>query len=454
MQENHKLSSFSKDKKVSQVYLAKFRRGVYFCVGFVLLILGLQSLSPISLEQEPKISDFSAKPTLVGYLHFENKDDERVELIKQRVNKKLDDSNSPKVFMKNENVQMSRPRQVLRIHPETFQLLKPGASIETTSTNQTSTPKTAITEPKKQSSNLWWATTNPPPRKVDLMGWDRVIPSSSYAHIQPVPEPEQDCQLPHPEWQKYSYPTCNSLHEMDSIAQLTDTHRVAPTFLLGSGSMRDVWLLETSPTLDNRNNPHVESTVLKTLRINHDFDDDDLDRHRRDALISERLKFSQHILDIYGYCGASAIYEWAQGGSLYDAIGAKEWDDEAEDPVARSRYHTWTSFRKFKFAWQAVSALADLHFIDKDFQRAEVVHGDIDITQFVSVDRGGNNYKLSDFNGAKILEYSKSTGKVCKFSALMRGGKTRSPEEYARKEVDEKIDVFCLGNALYTLLVG
>ena len=50
------------------------------------------------------------------------------------------------------------------------------------------------------------------------------------------------------------------------------------------------------------------------LRIERDFIEEYYELHRRDALAMERLTFSPYVLDIYGYCGQSAINELANFG--------------------------------------------------------------------------------------------------------------------------------------------
>lgn len=72
------------------------------------------------------------------------------------------------------------------------------------------------------------------------------------------------------DWQTTTYPTCNSLHETDNTAHLSDSNRQNQRCLLGSRFYRDVWLLERNT--DSNNMPVVESTVLKTIRMEHDMD--------------------------------------------------------------------------------------------------------------------------------------------------------------------------------------
>lgn len=86
----------------------------------------------------------------------------------------------------------------------------------------------------------------------------------------------------------------------------------------------------------------------------------------------------------------SAAYEFSHGGSLYDLIGAKEYSHESVDEEAQKSFHR----RKLELAWQTISAAVALHDVDHD-GRPSVAHDDLDVTQFVTVDRG-QTFKLSD----------------------------------------------------------
>jgi hypothetical protein len=59
-----------------------------------------------------------------------------------------------------------------------------------------------------------------------------------------------------------------------------------------------------------------EVSVLKTLRMTHDFTDRNYDRHRKDALASERLSKSPYVVDIYAYCSNSALFEYGDAGDI------------------------------------------------------------------------------------------------------------------------------------------
>ena len=57
-------------------------------------------------------------------------------------------------------------------------------------------------------------------------------------------------------------------------------------------------------TTKKRNN---KSAVLKVMKSEHQFDNRNFERHRRDALVMERLSSSHHLVSIYGYCANSVL---------------------------------------------------------------------------------------------------------------------------------------------------
>jgi len=60
--------------------------------------------------------------------------------------------------------------------------------------------------------------------------------------------------------------------------------------------------------------------ALKTMRYEHEFEERNFDRHRRDALASERLSSSASVIDIFSFCGNTGVYEFISGGDINDAI--------------------------------------------------------------------------------------------------------------------------------------
>eukprot|EP00804_Cyclotella_cryptica_P010718 CCRYP_005507-RC/>CCRYP_005507-RC protein AED:0.38 eAED:0.38 QI:182/1/1/1/1/1/2/1023/519 len=130
-------------------------------------------------------------------------------------------------------------------------------------------------------------------------------------------------------WQTGAFPNCNNLHEFE-LGELTQMHGRAMRQALNAkdgdgdeqvkywahGYWRDVWLLSKAVATGREE----EITVLKTLRMTHDFTDRNYDRHRKDALASERLSKSPNVVDIYAYCANSAIFEYGDAGDIDSKI--------------------------------------------------------------------------------------------------------------------------------------
>jgi hypothetical protein len=89
--------------------------------------------------------------------------------------------------------------------------------------------------------------------------------------------------VPIVEWQEYSFPTCNILHEFPLVNGE----------YINSGMNRDVWML---------NHAHREYVAVKTLAMQHSFSRSMINEQRIDAIISERTTSSEFIVNIYAYC--------------------------------------------------------------------------------------------------------------------------------------------------------
>ena len=59
---------------------------------------------------------------------------------------------------------------------------------------------------------------------------------------------------------------------------------------------------------------------MKTLLWNREFTPNMANSQRRDALATERLTSSPHVVDIYGYCSTSVLNEYADGGDFFHNI--------------------------------------------------------------------------------------------------------------------------------------
>lgn len=146
--------------------------------------------------------------------------------------------------------------------------------------------------------------------------------SKKYRVHEAEPFETDECKAKY-DWQNGAFPNCNNLHEYE-LGQLSGMYgrslRDALNIREGDGDeqvrywahgyWRDVWLV--SKALPSKE----EIGVLKTLRKTHDFTDRNYDRHRKDALASERLSKSPNVVDIYAYCSNSAVFEYGDAGDI------------------------------------------------------------------------------------------------------------------------------------------
>ncbi len=232
------------------------------------------------------------------------------------------------------------------------------------------------------------------------------------------------------DWQVGSFPTCNSIHETDISMMNHNYKKIKRVQHINNGFWRDIWLLDHSNNDD-------ESFVLKTMRYEHDMVDRNYDRHRKDALASERLTYSPYIMNIYGFCGNSATFEYSNQPDL-------EVQLLEENGNKGKRQLSWKD--KFEIAIQVSTAIAHVH------NTSTIVHTDINPSQFIPFGKD-NVYKLGDFNRCRFLAYNPKRKKLCGFRVANNPGMFRAPEEYAYEAETEKIDVYSLGNIFYVMLM-
>jgi hypothetical protein len=169
----------------------------------------------------------------------------------------------------------------------------------------------------------------------------------------------KDCTAMRP-WQSQSFPTCSLIHEYD-LSRIGDVFSPGYRprsiglqhssdsfdYRLGGGYWRDVWSVRY----------YQEQIVLKTLRYHHDATARVFDRHRRDALVMERLSYSPWIVDIYGYCGNSGLFAHADGGDVTNAI----WPEgSTDDATMQKRDPAHSALSKMKKLHIGKKQLADI----------------------------------------------------------------------------------------------
>ena len=241
-------------------------------------------------------------------------------------------------------------------------------------------------------------------------------------------EAEEDC-VPTKEWQTSNYrPNCNTLHEMDIIQQ---SHpRIGGDINLFStgGYWRDAWKVDYSCEKNGTDATDCQETViLKTLKLQHDFEAANYEHDRIDMMAMEKLTSSPHVIDVFQACGNSVTTEYADG----ERVGTLA-DSKKKIPLAR-----------LKIARDIAQALADVHDIG-------LVHYDVNLANIVSI---GETLKINDFNIGIPLKRNKTSGDTCGFPARYYNAQWRSPEEANDSpSLNEKVDVFSLGSIFFRLI--
>ncbi len=225
-------------------------------------------------------------------------------------------------------------------------------------------------------------------------------------------------------WQSKSFPNCNMFHE----TSLTEMK------FLTSGTIRSVF--ELSENIDG----HVNKFVYKNLDFTgrHDITPKRIDQERKDALVLERTTGSRFIPNIHAYCSLGVIMEHAP----------RDMDSYNKKRLAKNI--TISPMDRLKIGIHIASGVADLHTVD-------FIHNDLHEQQFLYQD---GFFKLNDFNFAKPIYIDENTKGTCTLPKFSMGLFGRSLEELQYKigyeefapSTPDKIDVWIMGNLLYTIL--
>ena len=315
---------------------------------------------------------------------------------------------------------------------------------------------------------------------------------------------KQDGCAPAKAWHTFHPINCNLFHEIEtgmsrsvvvsgtggssSSGTTTDGENVSMNMgtnyiqFLDHGGRRDAWVYNralppTSSYTSSSSSQQQEEdrVILKTLRWDKPYGPRLYDNQRKDALVSERLSSSPHVINTYGYCGMSTLNEFAGGGNFETYIESR----------SKNKKNILTSYELLEFARNISVGLADVHDIgindDNDgssnydpsrqqeqgelgggigipYNIGTIVHHDFRHHNLLLT----NDYqvKLSDFNTAQLLQWNYNTNTSCGFNWYKHCGQTiwgadRSPEECIGTKqnlVSQKAEVYHLGALLHFIL--
>jgi hypothetical protein len=263
---------------------------------------------------------------------------------------------------------------------------------------------------------------------------------------------EDQC-IPQEKWQTYSFVSCNQVHELDMASSATLGNQENNQLLfLGQGWFRAAWKFQ----FWNFDNQTKDSLVLKTLRIEREFLDEYYELHRRDAVAMERLTWSPYVLNIYGYCGQSALNELAEFKP--EIANLEKLDRAMRSMKAKTKEQKdRLLYMKLKLGLAVATGLSHIHSVSLiPGRNAKIAHYDINPRNIAIVE--GGNPKLNDFNIAEFI-YANGKNETCGFPSRLHEPWWRAPEEMyippngePNRLVTEKVDVYALGAVLFHIL--
>lgn len=177
----------------------------------------------------------------------------------------------------------------------------------------------------------------------------------------------------------------------------------------------------------------VASLSLRFRWRGQSFDKTTESRHRIDAVATERLTPSKHVIDIYGYCGQSVINEFADEGSLLEYVKKHK-----------------RSHEKLEMARAVAHGIADMHELG-GVDNATIVHKDLKPANIVILN---GTLKLNDFNDGEFLMWNTHKNRTCGFRRRRWTPTYHSPEEVWEALLSEKVDVYALGAIIFYIMTG
>ena len=220
--------------------------------------------------------------------------------------------------------------------------------------------------------------------------------------------------------------TCNNVHALGLGDRVyDDTLR----FLSNAGSWRDAWRFKAKVAHPPGEKEIIDNVILKTIKVEHPLEERYFEFSRVDALAMEQLTSDPYVMNVHDFCGVSVVTERGE-----DSLGKVV---QRLSPRA-----------KVELAVKVALSIDALH-------NASFVHNDINADNIFIGTK--NNPKLNDFNIAVLTMRNNRTNETCPFVGHFPNQQWKSPEEQfgpdgkAIGELNEKVDIYALGNLLFQL---
>jgi hypothetical protein len=273
-------------------------------------------------------------------------------------------------------------------------------------------------------------------------------------------------------WQYQKHQVCNNVHELSyDRLPYTDPTQQYDISELSNGHYRQTYLFKpivqqrTSSTSSSMNaTPAYDpgpDIVIKNLRFQRELDMFNFFNINKEAVIMEQFSSSKLTSDIYGHCGTTVLVE--RGEELtYLMVPRRPGSKASRGRIPQTTLNhlqnktgdvfpmnNFTAEQKLDIAIALAESIALLH----GFPLGVIAHDDISLDQWMlsSHDR---RVILNDFNNCHPLEWNAQKQKYCRFWASYPGT-FKAPEVYGGSHwVNEQVDIWPLGNLIFSLLTG
>lgn len=249
-----------------------------------------------------------------------------------------------------------------------------------------------------------------------------------------------------PTWAMTLHPVCNTFHESANVAE-------PHVKWLGRGYFRSVFLFRGSNT----------PFVLKSQRMERDYGRYRYNLIHTEASIMEKLTASPSVTNTYGLCGTANMVEPADTSSIKDLfyrrnsqyderkgrINAKELQ-QYRKRTGKYSLNNHTASEKLEIAIGIAESIAEVHGLPT----GPVIVADVHLQQFVMHRRDPSEkprIMLNDFDNSRVMKWNIETQDYCREEHVAGPA---APEKVNELPLDESLDMWHVGEVLYTVQTG